>query len=210
MLTSEGGGGGTIDGSRVGDGAGSRADLRAYVYVGLMVVFGSTTAAAARYIVRELPPAWVPVVRFGVAGLFLLPWWPTVRSWSGSSAATGRCCSSPLRCASRLTRDSSSTPRGWADLARRLVLCDLSAGRPAPRLVDAAGTPRPGPALGRAGERGGRLASSGSAAPGTAGPPHEVRGTMLADLLLIGAVLSWGGISRSASRWSCDTDRCRC
>src|SRR5215468_2711597 len=48
-------------------------DSRAYVYVGLMVIFGSTTAAAARYIVRELPPVWVPVVRFGVAGLLLFP-----------------------------------------------------------------------------------------------------------------------------------------
>src|SRR5262249_21381199 len=36
------------------------------------VIFGSTTAAAARYVVRELPPAWVPVVRFGVSGLLLL------------------------------------------------------------------------------------------------------------------------------------------
>src|SRR5262245_36030370 len=65
MSTSEGGGGETT--------VASRTDYRAYVYVAMMVIFGSTTAAFARYIVRELPPIWVPVVRFGIAGLLLLP-----------------------------------------------------------------------------------------------------------------------------------------
>ena len=73
MSTGEVGGGETIVGSRAGFRAGSPTDYRAYVYVGLMVIFGSTTAAAARYIVRELPPVWVPVVRFGISGLLLLP-----------------------------------------------------------------------------------------------------------------------------------------
>ena len=55
-------------------------DLRAYVYVALMVVLGSTTAAAAKFAVAELPVTLVPAVRFGMAGLCLIavalgPWW---------------------------------------------------------------------------------------------------------------------------------------
>jgi drug/metabolite transporter (DMT)-like permease len=38
-----------------------------------MIVLGSTTAAAARLAVRELPIALLPVVRFGIAGLCVLP-----------------------------------------------------------------------------------------------------------------------------------------
>jgi drug/metabolite transporter (DMT)-like permease len=38
-----------------------------------MVVLGSTTAAAAKFAVRDLPVALVPVLRFGLAGLCLLP-----------------------------------------------------------------------------------------------------------------------------------------
>ena len=49
-------------------------DFRAYVYVALMVVLGSTTAAAAKIAVAELPVTLVPAVRFGMAGLCLLPW----------------------------------------------------------------------------------------------------------------------------------------
>jgi drug/metabolite transporter (DMT)-like permease len=48
-------------------------DLRAYVYLALMVLIGSSTAPAARYAVRELPVGLVPLIRFGVAGLCLLP-----------------------------------------------------------------------------------------------------------------------------------------
>jgi O-acetylserine/cysteine efflux transporter len=49
-------------------------DLRAYLYVVLMVLFGSTTAGAAKIAVAELPVTVVPAVRFGMAGLCLLPW----------------------------------------------------------------------------------------------------------------------------------------
>ena len=38
-----------------------------------MVLIGSSTAPAARIAVRELPAGLLPVVRFGVAGLLLLP-----------------------------------------------------------------------------------------------------------------------------------------
>ena len=49
-------------------------DFRAYVYVLLMVVFGSMTAAAAKIAVTELPVTLVPAIRFAMAGLCLLPW----------------------------------------------------------------------------------------------------------------------------------------
>ncbi len=54
-------------------GASPDIDLRAYVYLGLMVLIGSCTAPAAKYAVRELPAGLLPLIRFGVAGLCLLP-----------------------------------------------------------------------------------------------------------------------------------------
>ena len=48
-------------------------DGRAYLDVVLMVLIGSTTAPAARYIVHSLPLPWIPVLRFGLAGLSLGP-----------------------------------------------------------------------------------------------------------------------------------------
>ncbi len=50
-----------------------RVDLGAAVYLALMVLIGSTTATAAKFAVRDLPTAYLPLVRFGVAGLCLLP-----------------------------------------------------------------------------------------------------------------------------------------
>jgi drug/metabolite transporter (DMT)-like permease len=46
---------------------------RAYLYLAIMVVLGSTTAPAARFAVRDLPAGFLPLVRFGLAGLCLLP-----------------------------------------------------------------------------------------------------------------------------------------
>lgn len=48
-------------------------DLLAVVSLVLMVLIGSSTAPSARYAVRELPVALIPLIRFGVAGLFVLP-----------------------------------------------------------------------------------------------------------------------------------------
>lgn len=47
--------------------------MNAYVCLGLMVVIGSSTATAAKFAVKELPIGLLPIVRFGVAGLVLLP-----------------------------------------------------------------------------------------------------------------------------------------
>jgi drug/metabolite transporter (DMT)-like permease len=56
-----------------GDSPGSRPTAEAYVYLALMVLIGSTTATAAKFAVRELPVGLVPILRYGVAALFLLP-----------------------------------------------------------------------------------------------------------------------------------------
>ena len=42
-------------------------------YLVLMVLIGSSTAPAARFAVREMPAGLLPLIRFGVAGLCLLP-----------------------------------------------------------------------------------------------------------------------------------------
>ena len=51
----------------------NQADLVGYAYLVLMVLIGSSTAASAKYAVRELPIGLVPLVRFGIAGLCVLP-----------------------------------------------------------------------------------------------------------------------------------------
>src|SRR5262249_28719678 len=48
-------------------------DHKAYIYLALMVLIGSSTATAAKFVVRELPVSLLPLVRFGGAGLCLLP-----------------------------------------------------------------------------------------------------------------------------------------
>jgi O-acetylserine/cysteine efflux transporter len=48
-------------------------DTQAYLHVVLMVLIGSTTAPAARYVVHSLPLGWIPVMRFGLAALCLGP-----------------------------------------------------------------------------------------------------------------------------------------
>ena len=48
-------------------------DLVGFGYLALMILIGSTTATAAKFAVRELPAAFLPLVRFGGAGLILLP-----------------------------------------------------------------------------------------------------------------------------------------
>lgn len=55
-------------------GEGRGIDPAAFGYLALMVLIGSSTAPAARYAVRELPIGLLPLLRFGGAGLCLLPW----------------------------------------------------------------------------------------------------------------------------------------
>jgi drug/metabolite transporter (DMT)-like permease len=51
----------------------SQPGAQAYLHVALMVLFGSTTAPAARYVVHSLPLQSIPSLRFGLACLCLLP-----------------------------------------------------------------------------------------------------------------------------------------
>ena len=48
-------------------------DLRGYVYLALMILFGSTTSPFAKVAVSELPIGVLPLLRFGFAGLCLIP-----------------------------------------------------------------------------------------------------------------------------------------
>jgi drug/metabolite transporter (DMT)-like permease len=48
-------------------------DPSAFVFLALMILITSSTAPAAKFAVRELPIGFLPPVRFGVAGLCLLP-----------------------------------------------------------------------------------------------------------------------------------------
>jgi drug/metabolite transporter (DMT)-like permease len=194
MSISEGEDGGMSTEGRPGSHSGGERDYRAYVYVGLMVIIGSTTAAFARYVVRELPPVWVPVVRFGVAGLMLLP---IVldrhvlarlfrRDWPLLVVAAALCV--PINQgfflnAARLGPTShvglfyATCPLVVLLLAWSLRLERPDLGRLWGVLASVAGV---------------CIIGIGSALHG-GNPPSETRATILADLLLIGAVLSWGG-----------------
>ncbi len=51
----------------------TRRDPGAYFFLLAMVLIGSSTATAAKFAVRELPVELLPLARFGGAGLALLP-----------------------------------------------------------------------------------------------------------------------------------------
>jgi drug/metabolite transporter (DMT)-like permease len=168
-------------------------DYSAYLYVVLMVILGSTTAAAARFVVRELPAAWVPVVRFGVAGICLLP-----LVWRGG-------------CLGRMVR------RDGLLLIAAAALCVpinqgffLNASRLGPTshvglfyatcplvVLLVAWALRLEPSdLGRLWGVLASIVGVGIIGAGNAwqpvGSPEDIRSVALADSLLIGAVLSWG------------------
>ena len=54
-------------------GARDGVDPVAYAFLAMMVLITSTTATAAKVAVRELPTGLIPLIRFGTAGLALLP-----------------------------------------------------------------------------------------------------------------------------------------
>jgi drug/metabolite transporter (DMT)-like permease len=158
-----------------------------------MVVLGSTTAAAARFVVRELPAAWVPVVRFGVAGICLAP-----LVWRGGGlgrifrrdgllliAAAALCV--PINQgfflnASRLGPTShvglfyATCPLVVLLLAWALRLESPDLGRLWGVLASIVGV---------------AIIGAGNAWQ-PVGSPEDIRSVAMADSLLIGAVLSWG------------------
>ena len=65
-----------------GDSGGPRRDAGAAVFLVLMVLVGSTTATAAKFAVKDVPLGLLPLARFGLAGLCLLP-----IAWRGGALA---------------------------------------------------------------------------------------------------------------------------
>jgi drug/metabolite transporter (DMT)-like permease len=169
-------------------------DVRAYVYLFLMVVLGSTTAAAARLAVRELPIALLPVVRFGVAGLCILP---MIRSrgslrkllredWPGLLLTSAMCV--PVN-------------QGFFLMAARLGPTShvgiFYATAPLVVLLGAWLLKTEPPDLGRlwgvlASVTGIVVIGLGNLWGGSGGAPAEARAVLAADALLVGAVISWG------------------
>jgi drug/metabolite transporter (DMT)-like permease len=50
-----------------------KGDPVAYLFLVAMVLIGSSTATAVKFVVREVPVGLIPLVRFGLSGLVLLP-----------------------------------------------------------------------------------------------------------------------------------------
>src|SRR5579883_1404541 len=193
MSTSEDGEGEETSGVGGAPGPGGEADPRAYIYVLLLVVLGSTTAAAAKFIVRELPVAWLPVVRFGVAGLCLLP----VVGGLGVVARILRTDGRLLGLAAALcvpinqgfflnaTRLGPTSHVGlfYATCPLVVLLLAWTLGSERPDL---------GRLWGILASVAGVLIIGIGGAWQAGGPPAAMRSVVLADALLVGAVLSWG------------------
>ena len=170
-------------------------DLRAYIYVALMVVLGSTTAAAAKFAVAELPVSLVPSIRFGMAGLCLLPWLVgrgallrMIREDALLLLVTAALCV-PINqgfflSAARLGPTShvgifyATCPLVVLLLAWAMRIERPDRGRLLGVLASVAGIV---------------VIGIGNFWSGASVPAAEVRDIVLADLLLLGAVSSWGG-----------------
>jgi drug/metabolite transporter (DMT)-like permease len=194
---SNGGDGGGEDyspGGTAGKSAAAVVDFRAYVYVALMVVLGSTTAAAAKYAVRDLPVALVPVLRFGMAGLCLLPivWGRghltrLIREdWRLLLLSAALCVpinqgfflsAAQLGPTSHVGVFYATCPLVVLVLAWAMKLERLDLGRLWGILASVAGIV---------------VIAASNFWDGSVGTAVEVRSVVLADCLLVGAVLSWG------------------
>ena len=170
-------------------------DLRAYFYLGVMIVLGSTTSPLAQVAVRQLPIGLVPLLRFGSAGLCLLPFLGGVgpvrelirRDWR-RLAVVAACCV-PINqffflTAAKLGTNShvglfyATVPLVVWLLAWMLGHEPLDLGRLGGILISIAGVLVIG--LGNV------LGAGGAQSP------EQARAVMIADLLLVGAVISWG------------------
>jgi len=169
-------------------------DLRGYIYLSLMVLFGSTTSPFAMVAVRELPVGILPLLRFSFAGLCLIPFlsdrdalWRLLREDTRRLVLVAAFCvpinQSFFLNAARLGPNShvglfyAVCPLVVWILAWVLGHEALDLGRLWGVLASIAGVVVIG--LGNLWEGSGVL-------------PAESHSIMLADLLLIGAVVSWG------------------
>ncbi len=184
--------------SQMAHGGASELDYGAYVSVALMVLLGSFTAAAAKVAVRDLPVAIVPIIRFGVAGLCLIPlvWGKGTfqRLWreNGVLLLIAAALFVPINQSFFLnaTRHAPTTHvaifYATAPLFVLLLACVLGherfhRGRLLGMLASIAGV---------------AVIALGNLWGGSATPNPRAAGTgsiLWGDLLLIGAVASWGG-----------------
>lgn len=173
------------------NGPGRTIPLNAYVCLGLMVLIGSSTATAAKFAVKELPVGLLPIVRFGVAGLVLLPFlwrggaWRRILREDGKRAVLTAAFCVPINQAFFLngTRLAPTTHVGLIYALCPVVVLLLAWALGQERLV-----PR---------RLVGVLTSvSGVLVIGLSNLWHEGAAggqeALLGDLLLVGAVASWG------------------
>lgn len=166
-------------------------DRSAYLYLVLMVLIGSTTATAAKVVVAELPVSIVPLLRFGGAGLCLLP-----LAWHGGKLqrvlheSAGRLLACGALCvpinqtfflhASRL---APTTHVGLFYAVCPLVVLLLAVALGQERLSARRVLGILGTVLGVV------VVGLGDWWEGSSAGTETLRG----DLLLVGAVVSWGG-----------------
>jgi drug/metabolite transporter (DMT)-like permease len=169
-------------------------DLRGYVYLGIMILVGSTTSPLAKLVVSQLPVSLVPLLRFGFAGVCLIPFSgglgplkELVRQDWRRLAVVAACCV-PINQwfflnAARLGTNShvglfyATVPLVVWVLAWQLGHERLDLSRLGGILASIGGVVVIGL---------GNLLGGGSSSP------EQTRAVMLSDILLVGAVISWG------------------
>ncbi len=169
-------------------------DLRGYIYLALMVLFGSTTSPFAMVAVRELPVGILPLLRFSFAGLCLIPFlsdrsalWRLLREDARRLVLVAAFCV-PINQSFFLnaTRFGPNSHVGLFYAVCPLVVWGLAwlLGHEVLDLRRLWGV--------LASIAGVAVIGLGNLWQGSGGSPAESHSIMLADLLLIGAVLSSG------------------
>jgi drug/metabolite transporter (DMT)-like permease len=169
-------------------------DVRAYLYLLLMVALGSTTAAAAKVALRELPVAFLPVVRYGVAGLCVLP---MIWGRGGLSRLIREDGLGLLLAAAMCVPVNQGFFLSATRLGPTTHVGIFYATAPLVVLLGAWAMRLERPDAGRlwgvlASVAGIALIGMGNLWEGGRKPPSDVRAVALCDVLLVGAVLSWG------------------
>jgi drug/metabolite transporter (DMT)-like permease len=177
-------------GGASGAAGGSGGGAGAFVCLTLMVLVGSSTATAAKLATRELPIGLLPPVRFGIAGLGLLLL-PSVRGrlariWRddrGRLLAAAACCvpiNQTFFLNGNFLAPTSHTGMIYASCPLVVLLLATALGQERLRPERLAGVAAS--VLGMA-----VIAAGNLGRPGPAGAD-----AMRGDLLLVGAVISWG------------------
>ncbi|MDR3619478.1 MAG: DMT family transporter [Paludisphaera borealis] len=168
--------------------------MRGYIYLGIMILVGSATSPLAKLVVSQLPVGLVPLLRFGFAGLCLIPFIGGVgplkalvrHDWRRLAVVAAFCV--PINQwfflnAARLGTNAhvglfyAMVPLVVWVLAWRLGHERLDLSRLGGILVSISGVV---------------VIGVGNLLGGESSSPEQTRAVMLSDLLLIGAVISWG------------------